>query len=321
MNICDTLYKINSSYSPEATQTILKNELEKYGINEFKLDSNLISVTSSQNTLYKHKHSFLNDKYQITIEYNDSYNSLTKLELEYILSSFYASIERSYYYNNLLSSLYQKKSENFKDTPSLIKDISKEIEVYKRYGHNFCLIRVGLCYNKQSLKNIAQISNYINIIKDNTRSTDSVYCDKDCIYVLLRKISFNAAKKIHSKLTSVLPDCLIGLAEWKDSFVIADLIGETENYIYQNILNNTKQVPLVDELDKILNKAIMYNKSISVVYSKECSDFHDAFKVYMFDYNGRQYSVLCNCTDTSGFSFVYIFNFEDVAEDVLNQLN
>ena len=73
---------------------------------------------------------------------------------------------------------------------------------------------------------------------------------------------------------------------------------------------------LSEEFNKILNKALLFNHDIIVIFSSELTKETTFNKVLSFSINNIDYSVLKNVEDTSAFTFVYKFKGDEIAEDI-----
>lgn len=317
-NIC----LLNSTYSKDKIQNIFKNILDDLGIKEFILISSIAPICSKSTEGCNSEVSIKCGNYPVIFKYNKNELTVPINDLKCLIASYIVAIENSIIYKDITDKISFGENADFPVFSTLIADITNEIEQYKRYGYDFCVAKISLENQSLGEKFEYKLKDNLKTIKDIVRATDSVYRDSKNIYILYRNIGIKDGVKLVDKLKKHIKDAEIGIAEWKSSYIIVDLLSEIDNFIY---LSQTKQQSnnrhVREELNKVLNKAIMHGDCIIIVDSNELKDIHKKFKVLSFKLNTlKEYAVLKNYNHISDFNFLYEFNYEDIADDVFNFL-
>lgn len=320
--LVDNICLLNSTYSKEKIQKIFKNILKKSGINKFILINSIAAVCSNDIDNLDTEISFKCGNQKVIFKYNESESSLAKNDIKCIIASYIVAIENAIVYKDITDKVSFGNNGNYPVFSTLVSDISKEIEEYKRYGFDFCVAKISLENLALGEKFEYRIKDTLEIVQNAVRSTDGVYRDRKNIYILYRKVGIKDGINLVNKLKTLIKGVEIGIAEWKSSYVIVDLFGEIDNYIYH--LKNQSQSDnncVKEELNKILNKSFLSGDYIIIVNSTEIKDIHENYVVFSFKINNdNHYSVLKNYKNKEEFKFCYEFNDVDIADDILKYL-
>lgn len=321
--IVDSICLLNSSYSKDKIIKLFKSIMRKAGIEDFILLSNIVQVCTSP--LIEEGSDIVLEcgNYKVSFRYKKPTNRciLDKKDLECLVASFIVSIENSVIYKDMTDKIAFGRNKNYPTYDNLIVDISREIKHYERFGTDFCVAKINMDNIILGEKYDFKLGRYINEITGLIRGTDSVYSDSRNIYILFRNVGIKDGVKLIDKLKSVMCKCQIGIAEWKSSYVIVDLMGEIDNYIYLSAQREEEEkTSMVDELNKILNRALYRNEDIIIVKTEEVDTSSTKYVAMSFNLNGCSYSVIRNCKNTSKFSFLYKFVGDEIAQDILNEL-
>lgn len=321
-NILNNIYLINTTHSQEKIRVIFERILSQYDIEGYSLSSQQINEKSTDCDNLEHDIKLEFSQNSIFFSYklkdDSSKTLLDEEELKILVLNYVIACEHSLLYKNISKGIVGQEAL-FGGIQKLIKDIEKEIDVYTRYGKEFCLIKV--VPNKSIIKEKESTIKVAQKINDSIRNTDEIYIDNKTIYVLLRAIQFKDAEQVAKKIKSSIKNVNIGVVEWQNSYVIADLFSELENYMYISLLKNNKAKPaLEEELNKILDKATMFNQPIAIASLNENEIEERKYIEMEFTHNKKKYAVLKKYPNTKELSNPYIFNYRDLASDVLNKL-
>lgn len=321
--IVDSICLLNSSYSKEKIIKIFETRLRKAGIQDFILLSNIVQVCTSP-LIEKGCDMYLEcGNYSVTFRYRkvEGKCKLDSKDIESLIASFIVAIENSIIYKDITDKIAFGRNKDYPSYDNLIRDISKEINHYDRFGTDFCVAKISMENVILGEKFNFKLSRYISEIKNIIRATDSVYSDSKNIYVLFRNVGIEDGIKLVDKLKTVVSKSQVGIAEWKNTYVIVDLMGEIDNYIYlSQQKEEDKKISIVEEINKILNIALFKNEDIWFVYSNELDEVSKQYELLSFNVENSAYSVLKNCSDESNFSFIYKFVGDEIAEDILKEL-
>lgn len=320
-HLVDSICLLNSSYSKDKIIKILKKRLSIVGVHKYILLSSIIQ-TATVNTLNNATEISLKcGNYMVVFKYDSSECSISDDDLKCLLASFVVSIENSVIYNDLTNKITFSEGKSYPTFNTLVEDISKEIEQYKRHGTDFCVAKIGIENEILGEKFNYKLKKYLDIVKDSVRITDSVYRDIKNIYILFRNVGINDGVNLVSKLKDAIPNSEIGIAEWRSSYAIVDLFTEIDNFIYLSKVDiQSQNICIKEELNKILNKAILYNELILIVNSLDVKPKHEKYISFNFTIDGVDYTVLRKYKKKDDFTNAYEFNFEDIAEDIFEIL-
>lgn len=321
--IVDSICLLNSSYSKDKIIKLFENIMRKAGIEDFILLSNIAQVCTSP--LIEDGSDILLEcgNYKVSFRYKKSANKciLDKKDLECLVAAFIVSIENSVIYKDMTDKIAFGRNKNYPTYDNLIIDISKEIKHYERFGTDFCVAKINMDNVILGEKYDFKLGRCIDELQGLIRGTDSVYSDSRSIYILFRNVGIKDGVILIDKLKSVMCKCQIGIAEWKSSYVVVDLMSEIDNYIYLSAQKEDEEkTSIVDELNKILNRALFRNEDIIIVKTEEVDNLLNKYVVLSFNINNCSYSVIRNCKNTSNFSFLYKFAGDEIAQDILNEL-
>lgn len=321
--LVDNICLLNSTYSKDKIQKIFKNILNKSGLNEFVLINSIAPICSDITHNCNTDISLRCGNQHVVFKYKQPESShLTKSDIECLIASYIIAIENAIVYKDITDKVSFGENGNYPVFSTLVSDISKEIEQYKRYGFDFCVAKISFENLSLGEKFQYKIKDSLETVRNAIRSTDSVYRDSKNIYILYRNVGIEDGVNLVDKLKSLIKEAEIGIAEWKSSYVIVDLFGEIDNYIYhsQNQSQSDNRCAR-EELNKILNKSFLSGDYIIIVDSREMKEIHDEYEVFSFKLNNAHcYSVLKNYKNTSDFTFFYEFNDVDVADDIFKYL-
>ena len=316
------IYLLNSSYSKDKIKGIFRTILVKRGLSKYILLSDLVqdcSVISIENP------SIIDidcGYHSIHFEYKkSSMLSLTEEDLKCLIAIFMISMENATIYENLVNSIAFGENKEYPTFNDLIRDINKEIEVYKRYGTPFCVAKIRIKNEVYNKNNYMKITSYLDTIKENVRSTDSIYIDDKNVYIILRDIYQSDAENVVHKLNEKMTDVYVGVAEWKSLYVVSDLLSEIDNYIYIELEKLKKSsVSLTEDLDKILNNAIFHNDTINIIQNSGYNKDNELIKkheVFRFSLNSKNYIVLKNLPKNNDLDIIYTLSDDHIASDIL----
>lgn len=320
--LVDNICLLNSTYSKDKIQKIFKNILKKSGLNEFILINSIASICSDNIQNCDTEISVRCGNQKVVFKYNSSESDLTQNDIKCLIASYIIAIENAIIYKDITDKVSFGKNGVYPVFSTLVSDISTEIEQYKRYGFDFCVAKISLENLALDEKFEYKIKYALETINNTVRSTDSVYRDSKNIYILYRKVGIKDGVKLVNKLKTLFKDADIGIAQWQSSYVIVDLFGEIDNYIYH--LKNDVELTnscAKEDLNKILNKSFLSGDYIIIVNSDEITDIHKPYDVLSFQLkNGHYYSVLKNYKNIEEFKFFYEFNDVDIADDIFKYL-
>lgn len=324
--IAESISLLNSSYSKDKIVQTLKKIMPELGIKDFMVLSNMVQVcsTSPSDSLLTSQIKLKCGNYDVLFKYNKlEHKSIPSIkDIECILAAFIVAIENSIIYKDITDSIIFSKNKEYLTYDNLIADISTEIKNYERFGTNFCVAKIVLENISLGGKFNFKVSKYIDTIRESIRATDNVYRDSKNIYILFRNVDLENGIKLIEKIKNIVYTNEIGIAEWKSTYVIVDLMSEIDNYIYLSQEKYEKdKKSLVDELNLILNKALYKNDDISIVIKKDIKDIHLNKVSLFFNLNNIEYAVLKNVKNTTDFSFVYNFSGDEIAEDIISELS
>lgn len=320
--LVDNICLLNSTYSKDKIQKIFKNILKKSGLNNFILINSIASVCSD-NIQHCDAEMYVKcGNQKVIFKYHAAESKLTQNDIKCIIASYIIAIENAIIYKDITDKVSFGKNGVYPVFSTLVSDISTEIEQYKRYGFDFCVAKISLENLALDEKFEYKIKYALETINNTVRSTDSVYRDSKNIYILYRKVGIKDGVKLVNKLKTLFKDADIGIAQWQSSYVIVDLFGEIDNYIYH--LKNDVELTnscAKEDLNKILNKSFLSGDYIVIVNSDEITDIHKPYDVLSFQLkNGHYYSVLKNYKNIEEFKFFYEFNDVDIADDIFKYL-
>ena len=321
--LAESICLLNSSYSKDKIIKTFKSVLYKAGIHEFILLSNSVQVCTSP-VMEGAKYLPLEfGNFIVNFQYKSLNNKiiLTKKDIECLIVAFMVAIENSKIYKNLTDNIAFGLNKGYPTYDDLISDISKEIKHYERFETNFCVAKINFDSIILGEKYGFRISMYIDDVKNSIRATDSVYSDSKNIYVLFRNVNIDDGVLLLEKLRKVAKGNPIGIAEWKSTYVIVDLMSEIDNYIYlSQEQDDSSEISLVDSFNKVLNKSLYKREDVWIVKSSEVDNDDKDKLVLSFDIGELNYSVLINCKNKKQFTFLYEFSGDEIAEDILRTL-
>lgn len=319
--LVDSISLLNSTYSKDKVKKIFNKILTDANIHEYILISNIVQVSSVTSIDKPVILSFRCGNYTISFKYKDNKTNLSCDDIKCLIASLIVSIENCSIFNDMVDKISFSQNKDYSTFNDLVSDIAKEIEQYKRYGINFCVAKINMEYEVLSEKFTYKIKNTIDLVSDIIRASDSVYRDSKNIYILYRNVCMKDGIKLIDKLKNSIQQKYIGIAEWKSSYVITDLFGEIDNFIYlSKTRDESKLKNLKDDLNKLLNKALMFNESIYIIDSINIKDIHKPYVAMTINVNNKEYTVLRKFKDEGNLEYVYKFVDEHVADDILDFL-
>lgn len=324
--IADSICLLNSSYSKEKIIKLFKKTMLKLGIKDFMVLSNMVQIcsTSPSDNILKSIISLKCGNYDVLFKYNkiDSETTIETRDIECVIAAFIVAIENSIIYKDITDNVTFSKNKEYLSYNNLIADISNEIKHYERFGTNFCVAKIVVENISLGEKFNFKVSKYIDEIRESIRATDTVYRDSKNIYILFRNVDLDNGVTLIEKIKKIVYTNEIGIAQWKSTYVIVDLMSEIDNYIYLSQEKYEKEKnSLVDELNLILNKALYKNDDITIVIREDTSDIHLNKAIFFFTLNNIEYVVLKNIEDINDFKFAYHFSGDEIAQDIINELS
>lgn len=319
--LVDNIILLNSSYSKDKVKRIFNKILIDAKITDYILISNIVQASSVTFIDNPKTLSFRCGNYTVSFKYKDNRTKLSSDDVKCLIAALIISIENCSIFNDMTDKIAFSENKDYPTFNDLVSDITKEIEQYKRYGTNFCVAKINMENEVLDEKFTYKIKHTIDLVSDIIRASDSVYRDSKNIYILYRNVCMQDGIKLIDKLKGSIQQNSIGIAEWKSSYVITDLFGEIDNFIYISQTKEQSKVKnLKEDLNKILNKALMFNESIFVVESNKLKDIHKPYIALTFDVNNKNYTVLRRFKDEDNIEYVYKFVDEHVADDILEFL-
>lgn len=312
MDVINSVFLLNSTYNKEKIKKIFLQCLKEYDICEFYLRSNIINLNKEDSFINK-KISIDNGDYKCDF-YVDKYSTEKERDIKLIIASFLVAIENSEVYNTVINAAYC----NYLTYQSLLEDINFFKNNYERYDIPFCLMKVQSKNKSYAVKKIRELIRY----------TDKVYVKDekdDSIYILFSNLNINDGEKIANKIQNNIRNVKVGVAEWLNSYVIMDLFGEVDNYIYmKSAVHFSNNESLSNKINKIFDKSILSGDNIYVVSGNE--EVNNSICEFSFEYDSNQYIVLKNPSEDTVRKlkelnlFVYKHCNEELAQDLFARI-
>lgn len=319
MELYKHIYLINSSYSRSKIIKNFSNTLKSFGIEYFKVTSNIIkisNITNSNFTENSNKIVLSLDDCDVTFEYYDNNYILEKKDIEILVTNFIISIRNSNLYTKFPDELALCKKYPQLTFKQMLQDIDDEIEIYKQYDSPFALLKV--IPNNTDTPNIDDV---YRTLKSIMRSSDKVYLHKNSLYVLLKNFKESDTNNLLKKIENKLPNNQFGIANWDFSYVIMDLISEVDNNVYFRAQkNSTNHEKICEAINYVLYKATTTAENI-VILLTETKNNLNLHSLYDFEFNKEKFSIVkAKKIDINMDDIRYKFNFEDDAKDILSKL-
>ncbi|MCX7871595.1 MAG: hypothetical protein N2485_08560, partial [bacterium] len=186
---------------------------------------------------------------------------------------------------------------------------------------------VKLFFNEVNNKNIFMFFDFINTI-NNIKSLKNVFIFKSSLIIIFNYNNKEEVEKILKELKKYISIYFkyyhLHYCLWEDYLNVSDIISCLEDGIYKQIIKTKKSLNYIEELQKILDKSILFKNDIFIFKNNKNINIVSEKILLKININNEEIIVCKNLNNTEieeikKVSYLYQYNYEDYAEDIIKK--